>query len=1017
MAFDAMASRVVLFGGTGLASANLDDTWELNAASGAWSSIETATAPVATTGAVLGYDEQSRRAVVVAGLSYSSSGKFTPQAIAVWQLDRARARWDEHSHALAPPALRGVATFDSDRGEIVAPGTLPPPERPLMWAFDSRSSAWNVKDVTNVAMPFSAGEFVGVPIGTNSLVYSSALRRVFEVRANKLAEWDGVRWSTRCDLTGLQGDPLNVLNAAVAFDSASQSIYVHGGAYQTSAGTTLRREVQVVDADDCSVVAILANNRPSGRTDASAVWDSDRGRLILFGGQTLTPDGRAVAVAETWELDVGTRAWLAVPGSGPSARSGATAVFDPVRKRMILHGGRNGFTPFNDTWELDPVGRAWTRLDTLGPTSAESAALTFDTVRRSPALVSTLGTVWHLVGGAWQASLNPLAPSARSGMSGGWNPVSGLGIFFGGTSGDGQRDFLGDLWIWRDGWRGQYTGVGGSLMSHGQGQLTGRKGDSVPAGRTGHVLATGLVVTENSTSTHVALLFGGEGASDKFLGLFGDTWKLDEKNLEWEVQPAGGPRGRTAHAMALFPTQGYLLFGGLGRDEFGTSGSLNVLRDTPFDDTWLWRPSGGWRKLTGSGGPSARYGHAMATDESTKELILFGGRDAAGVSGETWSLNVATTTTTAVWRKLSLPRSPLPRFGHSMTYDPIRRRIVLTGGEGASADQGFGDTWEWDSVSQRWTSRNIQPLDRRAGHVSFFDTTRGQLLAFGGFAHRDGGQFALTHGDTVAFLRASESDPALGFPNGSSCVTPGECVSGNCVDGFCCNSSCLGQCGACDVSGFEGTCSPVRDAPHGARAACGAGGGDCARQCNGIDMTSCVVPAVGTSCGRAPGCEGTSQITGQGSCDATGACVLPQVSCVPFTCATVTQKCATNCQGSDSLCAPGHKCNAPGGPPFGQCYKATIITSLTAAPSTAVVGVPMTFTATATEPSSKFRHGFGIGLSNFDPGCFTASCTWVPTAAHAGKTIVWKVTAGAAPNISGGGIDDTETLTFVVGQP
>ncbi len=47
---------------------------------------------------------------------------------------------------------------------------------------------------------------------------------------------------------------------------------------------------------------------------------------------------------------------------------------------------------------------------------------------------------------------------------------------------------------------------------------------------------------------------------------------------------------------------------------------------------------------------------------------------------------------------------------------------------------------------------------------------------------------------------------------GELCTVAGDCDSGACVDGVCCDSACgggvVGDCQACNLSGFEGTCSP-----------------------------------------------------------------------------------------------------------------------------------------------------------------------------------------------------------------
>lgn len=459
------------------------------------------------------------------------------------------------------------------------------------------------------------------------------------------------------------------------------------------------------------------------------------------------------------------------------------------------------------------------------------------------------------------------------------------------------------------------------------------------------------------------------------------------------------------------------MFGGLIRDRVQVSGSVYEQRNLYLNETWLWQPNS-WTSLSSSNPPSPRYGHAMVTDESTNEIILFGGRTADGLSGETWALSLNGLGSTANWRKLAPPTSPLPRFGHSMAYDPVRRKVVLTGGEGASAGQSFGDTWEWDSATQRWTARNIQPLEGRAGHVTFYDRARAQLIAFGGFAHRDNGQFALTYGDTLAFVRPTETDASGGLPNGSRCAAAGDCSSSNCIDGFCCNSPCGGQCGACDNSGFEGTCTAVKGLPHGARASCGADSSTCANQCDGADVNACHTPGVGTSCGPAVGCGANDTfVTSPGACNGTGACATSQVSCLPYNCCPncTPAACRTDCaSGSDLACGTGYKCNGSGSLPRGVCYKPTKILSFTASPAQPKVGVAVTLSVTATEAGSEFAYYWRIGNTlNTRATCAGATCSWTPTADQAGQQVIWTVQADAAPAVSRLD-DDSSTLTLTV---
>ncbi len=97
---------------------------------------------------------------------------------------------------------------------------------------------------------------------------------------------------------------------------------------------------------------------------------------------------------------------------------------------------------------------------------------------------------------------------------------------------------------------------------------------------------------------------------------------------------------------------------------------------------------------------------AVTWDQSRGELVLFGGNTALGMSlGDTWTWQAET------WNPQTPAQSPPPRYNHAMAYDPIRRRVVLHGGE--SGGTVLSDTWEWDGVT--WTQ--MVPTRRGPGAV------------------------------------------------------------------------------------------------------------------------------------------------------------------------------------------------------------------------------------------------------------------------------------------------------------
>jgi hypothetical protein len=107
---------------------------------------------------------------------------------------------------------------------------------------------------------------------------------------------------------------------------------------------------------------------PAGRLGQSAIYDPVRDRMVIFGGR----DNSFQLLNDVWELSLSNSSWTAVTPSGlsPSPRFGPGAIYDPVRDRMVVFGGMDaGGVTFNDVWALSLDGvPVWTLVmpaDTL----------------------------------------------------------------------------------------------------------------------------------------------------------------------------------------------------------------------------------------------------------------------------------------------------------------------------------------------------------------------------------------------------------------------------------------------------------------------------------------------------------------------------------------------------------------------------------------------------------------------------------------------------------------------------
>ena len=89
---------------------------------------------------------------------------------------------------------------------------------------------------------------------------------------------------------------------------------------------------------------------------------------------------------DVWALSLaGSPAWtqLAAEGTPPGGRYFHTAIYDPVRDRMVVFGGYDGL-PLNDVWTLSLAGSpGWMHLTPAGtpPTARWANTAIYDPVR------------------------------------------------------------------------------------------------------------------------------------------------------------------------------------------------------------------------------------------------------------------------------------------------------------------------------------------------------------------------------------------------------------------------------------------------------------------------------------------------------------------------------------------------------------------------------------------------------------------------------------------------------------
>lgn len=148
---------------------------------------------------------------------------------------------------------------------------------------------------------------------------------------------------------------------------------------------------------------------PLARRYHSAIYDPVRDRMVIFGGATDSGD-----MDDAWAFDLGDPRWINLSGTypRPSWRKYHSAVYDPARDRMVVFGGAAGTsTLYDDLWALSLAGSpAWSRLERVVgsvPRARSGSTLNYDPGR---------DRFWVVGGksGTWENDVWTYEPTART---------------------------------------------------------------------------------------------------------------------------------------------------------------------------------------------------------------------------------------------------------------------------------------------------------------------------------------------------------------------------------------------------------------------------------------------------------------------------------------------------------------------------------------------------------------------------------------------------------------------------
>ncbi len=282
--------------------------------------------------------------------------------------------------------------------------------------------------------------------------YSGA--RLNDLWAYKPAHGAVGRW-TMIPVAG----PAPRTEASLAWDSADNALLLFGGAV---AGGDLNDVWAYRPAGDGTATGRWTNLSavgplPPGRHLHSAVWDTARRQMLVFGGTAGTAVLRDLWAFHVDSLAGGRGHWqLLAAEAAPSARLAQAAVWDPSRGDMLVFGGVNTAGAFlDDLWSYHPDGKGgigvWTALGAPGtPDARATTAAMWDTPDNAMVIFGGTGpasirndTYVYRRDRRWSTLVRSNAPDRRNEATAVYDTVNNSLLLFGGI---GPTSGFNDLW-------------------------------------------------------------------------------------------------------------------------------------------------------------------------------------------------------------------------------------------------------------------------------------------------------------------------------------------------------------------------------------------------------------------------------------------------------------------------------------------------------------------------------------------------------------------------------------------
>jgi N-acetylneuraminic acid mutarotase len=282
----------------------------------------------------------------------TTTATMTTAASGVWT--------DLKPSGATPPARSSHAmVYDTAGDKVILFGGFDAADFNDTWAYDPAANAWTDLKPSGATPPARHDHAMAYDAGTGRMILFGGTMASTAKELNDTWAYDPAA-NTWTDLKPAGAVPDARVGHAMAYDPVARRVILFGG----SSHGGRQGDIWAYDSDANTWTQLSpTGSTPSARYGCPLAYDSGLGKVLLVGGS----DGHFVTMHETWAYDSAANAWtkLSPQGTVPPGRAYFGMAYDADAHRTVIFGGQ-GVTPLDDTWAYDSAGNAWTKVDPTG---------------------------------------------------------------------------------------------------------------------------------------------------------------------------------------------------------------------------------------------------------------------------------------------------------------------------------------------------------------------------------------------------------------------------------------------------------------------------------------------------------------------------------------------------------------------------------------------------------------------------------------------------------------------------